>query len=103
MARAMRRGIGGLIAVVGALVLICALVSLLWPLATGQAVPEAGALWFKLDPGSINLIQAVAERYVSHWLWQDVLFPVLLQPAWLVLAVLGLVVVLIGWLLRRRR
>ncbi len=61
----------------------------------------AGELWFSLDVASLNLVQAVVERYIHPVLWQHVLFPVLLWPADLVLGVPGLV--LLAFLMFRRR
>lgn len=55
-------------------------------LRTGSYSPtELGALWYMVDRGSLNLVQAVIERYVHPFLWQDVIFPLLAWPAWLVL------------------
>ena len=46
---------------------------------------QLGTLWYSLDRGSLNLVQAVIERYIHPALWQDVIFPLLVWPAWLVL------------------
>jgi hypothetical protein len=68
---------------------------------TGSYMPERlGALWYGLDRGSLNLVQAVIERYIHPLLWQDVLFPLLLWPAW---AVLGGAAVILGLLCRKRQ
>ena len=40
-----------------------------------------GQLWFHLSPGSLNALQAGAERYVSVGLWDNVLAPILQVPA----------------------
>ncbi|HEX9466551.1 MAG TPA: hypothetical protein VGB82_28470 [Alphaproteobacteria bacterium] len=70
-------------------------------LKTGAYSPtEIGALWYTIDRGSLNLVQAVIERYIHPFLWQDVIFPLLVWPAWLVL--IGLAVIL-GILSGRRR
>src|SRR5258708_31546959 len=53
-------------------------------LKTGAYSPtEIGALWYTIDRGSLNLVQAVIERYIHPFLWQDVIFPLLVWPAWL--------------------
>jgi hypothetical protein len=66
----------------------------LWaPLALGQ-------LWYDLDRSSLNLAQAVIQRYVSPFLWDRIVVAVLLCWASLVLLALGSVVLL---LVRRRR
>jgi hypothetical protein len=59
-----------------------------------------GELWFSLHNGSINLIQAVTQRYIAPSLWDPVIVTVLLWPAVLVLGVPGL---LLTWLFRPRR
>jgi hypothetical protein len=46
-----------------------------------------GELWFKLDVGSLNLVQAVVERYIWPPLWDPVIASVLQIPAALFFAV----------------
>ena len=58
-----------------------------------------GELWSKIDTASLNLLQAVIQRYVWPWLWDGVIVQVLLLPAWVVLGVPGLVV---AWFFRHR-
>lgn len=89
---------------IAGLVLVLALVAAgrdgLLFLETGTYTPIAlGEVWYALDRGSLNLVQAVIERYVHPFLWQGVLFPLLLWPAWAVLAGLA---ALIGLLFGRR-
>ncbi|MBM3593108.1 MAG: hypothetical protein FJX32_10610 [Alphaproteobacteria bacterium] len=60
-----------------------------------------GALLFRLDPGLLNLLQAVTQRYLLPMLWDDVLLPVLEAPAWIAPAVLGGVLTLLGWMRAR--
>jgi len=71
---------------------------------------RSGALgehWFKLSPGTLNLVQAVVQRYISPWLWESVIQTVLLLPTWAVLGVPGLALLVIpsrsGSGRRRRR
>jgi hypothetical protein len=53
---------------------------------TGTYDPlQLGTLWYQIDRASLNLVQAVIERHVYPALWQDVIFPLLVWPAWLVL------------------
>jgi len=59
----------------------------------------AGELWFTWHDSSLNLIQAVTQRYVLPQLWDPVLVTVLLWPAFLVVAVPGLI---LSWVFRRR-
>ena len=57
-----------------------------------------GALWFSLHGASLNLVQAVVERYIWPPLWDSVLFPVLQVPAALVFGVLGVLLIGLGFL-----
>ena len=62
-------------------------------------------LWFEFDKNSRLLFQPAIERYLHPWLWQSVLFPLLLQPPLVtagVFAALGFVLLLIARLFRRR-
>ena len=59
----------------------------------------AGKLWFTLHVGSLNLIQAVTQRYIFPQLWDPIAVTVLLWPAFLVVGVPGLILI---WLFRRR-
>jgi hypothetical protein len=61
----------------------------------------AGELWYRLSPGTLNLTQAVTQRYILPELWDFVLLTVLLWPAFIVLAVPGLVLLALGSLRRR--
>jgi hypothetical protein len=64
-----------------------------------QVIP-AGRLWYELDAGSLNLVQAVIERYVWAPLWDPVILAVLQWPVWLMLGLPGL---LLALLCARRR
>ncbi len=94
--------LGGL----GALLLALAL----WPAAREAIALAAGAhhfiplgqLWFEIDPPSLNITQAGIQRHVAPWLWDDVVQPVLEQPAWPVLGLLGLVLLWLRPSARRR-
>ncbi|HTY70282.1 MAG TPA: hypothetical protein VMH36_26755 [Alphaproteobacteria bacterium] len=68
---------------------------------TGTYDPlQLGTLWYQVDRASLNLVQAVVERHLHPVLWQDVIFPLLVWPAWLVL---GGLAVLFGLLSGPRR
>ncbi len=58
-----------------------------------------GELWFDLHVGSLNLAQAVIQRYLHPVLWDPAIVWVLRLPAWLVFAVPGLAL----WVLCRKR
>lgn len=59
-----------------------------------------GELWFRIDQAlgtaSLNGTQAAIQRYVSAWLWESVIQPVLIAPAWVVLAIPGVLLVWLG-------
>ncbi|MHA1524838.1 MAG: hypothetical protein ACTSY1_10590 [Alphaproteobacteria bacterium] len=59
-----------------------------------------GETWFKIDPPSLNLVQAVVERYTHPLIWDPLIVTVLQWPTFAVGLGLGLVFILIG---RRRR
>jgi hypothetical protein len=61
----------------------------------GPLATSAGELWYRIDPGSLNLTQAVIQRYVHPGLYDPVLLTVLLWPAALVLGVPGAVLLLL--------
>ncbi len=54
---------------------------------------SAGELWFRLDNGSLNLMQAVTQRYVLPALWDPVVVTILLWPATMVLGIPGILLV----------
>jgi hypothetical protein len=62
-----------------------------------------GQLWYSLHPGSLNLVQAVIERYVHPFLWDPIIISVLLTPASLVFVVIGIVLALLFRRRKRRR
>ncbi|MYE01312.1 MAG: hypothetical protein F4Y03_08520 [Alphaproteobacteria bacterium] len=64
--------------------------------ASGEWQPQAlGQVWFQLDAGSLNLLQAVVQRYLHPWLWDPVIVQVLLWPAWVVPGALAALLFLI--------
>lgn len=77
----------------------------LWPLLreVAMAVGEAGhsfiplgQLWFEIDRASLNMLQAGVQRRLSPGLWEDVIQPVLTWPAWPVLIVAGVALILVS-------
>jgi hypothetical protein len=84
---------------VGWSLLLLAVAALGWEVIawglTGQYVSNiAGQVWASIDRPSLNLTQAVVQRYVLPELWDYLILPILLAPLWLVLAVPGLFLVL---------
>ena len=65
----------------------------------GFGFSPLGQLWFALDPGSLNGLQAGVERYVWEPLWDPGIVTVLQLPALPLFLVPGLILVL---LCRRR-
>lgn len=83
---------------VGALALAFAALALLSDLhITGGGLdyrPAAlGEVWHNWHAPSLNLLQAIVERYVLPQLWSYVLLPLLLAPAWIVAAAKGVILV----------
>jgi hypothetical protein len=97
-----------LLRLIGGILLLAAIAALgfdLWQYAQGAGqsihLAAAGELWYRLSPGTLNLTQAVTQRYVLPELWDPVLLTVLLWPAFLVLGIPGLVFLALGSLRRR--
>jgi hypothetical protein len=65
----------------------------------GYAAIAVGKLWFSLHVDSLNLAQAVVQRYIHPALWDPAIVWVLRLPAWLAFAVPGLAL----WILCRKR
>jgi hypothetical protein len=42
----------------------------------------AGELWYRLDVSSLNLVQAITQRYLHPALWDPVIAGILQWPAW---------------------
>lgn len=64
-----------------------------WSMALGE-------LWFRIDAGSLNLMQAVTQRYVHPALWDPVAITILLWPAWAVFGGLAAIFLLLARLTR---
>jgi hypothetical protein len=63
------------------------------PIAVGQ-------LWYELDRSSLNLTQAIIQRYITPFLWDQIIVRVLLCWAFVVLIGLGALILLLA---RKRR
>jgi hypothetical protein len=64
------------------------------------AIYKLGQLWNDIHSTSLPALQALLAQYVPVWVWDPGIVAVLDQPAWLVLGILGIVLVLLG---RRKR
>ena len=91
------RVIGWILVIAGIAILARDLIG--WLGAGSLVFTAAGELWFNLHDGSLNLIQAVTQRYIFPQLWDPIAVTVLLWPAFLVIGVPGLV---LSWVFRRR-
>lgn len=49
-----------------------------------------GSLLYSIDAGFLNLLQAGIQRHLAPWLWDRVMVPILIRPAWLLPAAAGL-------------
>ncbi|MGH1440399.1 MAG: hypothetical protein ACRBBR_09835 [Cellvibrionaceae bacterium] len=64
-------------------------------LQAGEWTPQLlGQLWFELDSGSLNLVQAVIQRYLLPALWDPIILTLLLWPAWTVFLIPGILFVI---------
>jgi len=52
--------------------------------------------WNAINSTSLQLLQPAIERHVAQWLWDPVVLSVLTAPTWVVLAVLGAILMLLG-------
>jgi hypothetical protein len=71
----------------GLLLLTMAIIALLYEIVMaassgGYRPIAAGELWFTLHPYSLNLSQAVTQRYLLPSLWDPVIISMLQWPAW---------------------
>jgi hypothetical protein len=93
------RLIGWVVFLAGGAVLVRDL--LVW-IDTGHWTPIAlGQLWYQLNRSSLNLIQAVIQRYIHPFLWDPIIVSILLCWAFAVLMVLGLLILVIFGIRRR--
>jgi hypothetical protein len=76
-----------ILAVVSAALLVGAVaIGLLGP----PGMPLGQAL-LTIDHGMLGIAQSAVERIFAPWLWTEIVLPVLVRPAWLLPAALGLV------------
>lgn len=86
--------IGGVIWVAGAVQLVRDIITFV---GSGQFVFQPlGEVWFHLHVGSLNLTQAIIERYIWPPIWDPIIVTVLQWPASLLGLVLGTVLFLVG-------
>jgi len=91
------RIIGWILVVTAIVILIGDIIA--WIDTGALAFAATGELWFTLHNGSLNLLQAITQRYIFPALWDPIFVTVLLWPAFLVIGVPGLI---LSYALRRR-
>lgn len=62
-------------------VAVCAAAAAALVALTGGAAVDLGTLWHGWAPDSLNLTQAVTQRYLHPAVWSHGILPVLLMPA----------------------
>lgn len=74
---------------------------LLWVETGRYRVLTLGELWYSVDPGGLNLAQAIVQRYVSPDLWDGPILALLLRPGWPTFAFSGVLLLIVTRLFRR--
>jgi hypothetical protein len=87
------RLIGWVVFLAGAAVLVRDI--LVWVDTKTWAPIALGQLWYQLNRSSLNLVQAIVQRYIHPFLWDPIIVSVLLCWAFAVLMVLGLLILAI--------
>lgn len=59
-------------------------------------ITKVGDVWANIHQTSLLLLQPAIERHVAEWLWDPVILTVLEQPAWLVLGIVAILLILLG-------
>lgn len=74
-----------------------------WQETTSIAEPfrfaEIGSVWASIHFGSLQVFQPAIERYIGTWMWESLIFPILLAPMAPVL--FGIAIVF--WLFRNKK
>src|SRR5215468_12672566 len=87
------RVIGWIALLAGSAVLVRDL--LVWIDTKHWAPIALGQLWYDLNRSSLNLVQAVVQRYIHPFLWDPIIVTILLCWAFAVLTVLGLLILIL--------
>ncbi len=59
-------------------------------------ITKLGDLWNNIHAASLQMLQTMVERQLVPEVWKYGFQPVLQQPSWLVLAVLGIILIVLG-------
>ena len=87
------RVIGWIALLLGAAVLVRDM--LVWIDTKHWAPIALGQLWYELNRSSLNLVQAVTQRYIHPFLWDPIIVSLLLSWAFAILMVLGLLLLVV--------
>jgi len=68
---------------------------LVWINTKHWAPIALGQLWYQLDRSSLNLVQAVTQRYIHPFLWDPIIVTILLSWAFAVLMILGVLLLVV--------
>ncbi|CAN0654356.1 conserved protein of unknown function [Nitratireductor aquimarinus] len=69
--------------------------------ASALIITPLGESWYSVSPDTLNLSQALIQRYTFPVIWDPAIIYILTLPGWLVFAVLALLFHAIGY--RRKR
>lgn len=75
-------------------------------LVSGSGGTDLGTLWHGSAPESLNLTQAVTQRYIHPAIWTQVILPLLLMPAagaFIVIAAICALLYSVTLLVKRRK
>ena len=61
-----------------------------------------GQIWFEVHSGSLNLTQAIIQRYIAAWIWDFIFIPLLGMPAWKSLTAIALLLFVAGSLILQK-
>ena len=87
------RLIGWIVFLAGAAVLVRDVI--VWIDTNVWAPIALGQLWYELNRSSLNIVQAVTQRYIHPFLWDPIIVSILLCWAFAVLMTLGLLILVI--------
>lgn len=70
--------------------------------ASAVVLKPLGVSWFETSPDTLNLAQAIIQRYLLPVIWDPFMIWVLNQPGFAVMAVLSLLLYIAGYKRKRR-
>ena len=70
--------------------------------ASAVVLKPLGVSWFETSPDTLNLAQAIIQRYLLPVIWDPFVIWVLNQPGFAVMAVLSLLLYIAGYKRKRR-